>query len=214
VSSHRNSDRPSKVNAKPSLYSSSSKYQQNPHALLQLQKSIGNQAVTQLLKSDSSDTKKNFTAQPVQKYDTIKSDPPTRKDSMIYGYKTVNGSAAAPALYVGQALSGRDGQRFREHVLDPKESDRPWNLNNNKTLDYTGNIETWPYVPAALQKMNATKFETTAAEQWWYENEGGTSLYNKQQPMKKDTFDAYKTITGNYDPEQIFIGKTWKPLDN
>lgn len=153
-------------------------------------------------------------AKAVQRYQYINSDPPSRKDAQIYGiYKNPESSNPNPK-YVGQTTIDRAGARFLEHVKEDEGT--PW-----YGMTITSDDSDWAYVPRQLEFLgNVTKFEVTAAEQYWFQNYGGksslisTSGGTPNQPMLKDTFNYYKTIKNNYDAKNIQLGNSWKPTDS
>jgi len=151
---------------------------------------------------------------PVQRYPYISSDPPETRDSEVYGiYETDDdGDAEDPCLYVGQTLATRMGNRFVEHATN--DAGQPWHIGGGN--DYSGNLDTWPYVPSRLEELKGvTRFETTAAEQWWYQDKGGgAELYNPNQVMLNATFNNYKDIDDNYDHTNIGVAANWKPTDD
>lgn len=153
---------------------------------------------------------------PVQRYPYIGSDPPERKASEVYGiYETDDdGDAEDPCLYVGQTVATRMGDRFIEHAT--KDVGQPWHINTGGGNDYSGGLDTWPYVPSRLEELkDVTRFETTAAEQWWYQSKGGQAdLYNPNQIMLNATFHNYKDIGDNYDNKNIGVAAAWEPTDD
>jgi hypothetical protein len=142
-----------------------------------------------------------------QRYQYINSSPPSTKDSIIYGIYNMTSGTLGNCIYVGQTIGDRAGTRFIEHVKN--DSDMPW-----YGKDYSSNdSDDWPYVPLTLEALkDVTKFEVTAAEQWWIEDKSKTTtLKNKINAMTKDTFNQYKVITNNYDYNKISVSATWKP---
>jgi hypothetical protein len=149
----------------------------------------------------------------VRRYPYISSDPPAEEDSLIYGIYNAPIEDGDEPIYVGQTTWARSGTRFLEHVNNDKGA--PW-----YQADISGDLDTWPYHPANIERLKeVTRFEVTAAEQYWYEAKGGKDdLYNRSggdanQPMTKATFEKYKTIKGNYRPLRISLSDNWEPTD-
>lgn len=143
----------------------------------------------------------------IQQYPYINSDPPGTKDALIYGIFKMNNGVEGDCVYVGQTTMARAGDRFVEHVQEDDWA--PWYGGDYSSED----TDDWPYVPRKLEGLkDVTRFEVTAAEQWWIEHEQATKkLDNRINAMTKATFEKYKTIPGNYDYTKIDVGKTWKP---
>jgi hypothetical protein len=153
----------------------------------------------------------------VQRYLYINTDPPAEKDSLIYGIWPTPINHGDEPIYVGQTSLDRAGSRFVEHARD--DAGAPW---HKDVCDYSSDdADDWPYLPRTLENLkDVTRFEVTAAEQWWYEDKGGKqALYNRSggdanQPMKRATFYNYKGIGGNYDHNKIGVSSSWKPTDS
>lgn len=145
----------------------------------------------------------------VQRYPYINSSPPDTDEAQIYGiFKATN---MKKPIYVGQTTWARAGDRWVEHTDDDNWA--PWHKDNVGGYNWSDE-STWPYVPRTLEHLvDVTKFEVTAAEQWWWEQKGARNLWNRQQPMTNATFHKYKSIPNNYDNKKIQVGKTWEPTD-
>ena len=147
----------------------------------------------------------------MQRYEYINSNPPKRKDSEIYGIYTMNKGTVKDCIYVGQTTAERWFERFWEHAT--YDSWAPWHI--SKCGGYSqSNKEDWPYYPVQIEKLkDVTKFEVTAAEQWWIEDKRkrGAKLLNHVNAMTRQAFDNYKIISGNYNPNNIGVAKSWTP---
>lgn len=144
----------------------------------------------------------------LQKYPSINSDPPERKDAEIYGiYKSANGNATGTCLYVGQTTGIRATKRFTEHTKD--DQDCPWHI--SKCAYDKNNQNNWLYDTFQIESLkDATKFEVTCAEQFWIEKKGTLGNCNKVNAITKRAFDHYKNIAGNWEPVRHgFNG--WEP---
>lgn len=142
----------------------------------------------------------------IQKYPYINSDPPERKDAEIYGIFKQDKGVCKECVYVGQTTKDRWFKRFQEHVVN--DTWAPWHTNK-----YQGAENTWPYNTIRLEELkDVTRFEVTAAEQWWIENKGKNSkLLNNINAMTKATFNTYKNISDNYAPKNIQVSESWTP---
>lgn len=123
-------------------------------------------------------------------------------DSEIYGIWDMN---AGTIIYVGQARNS--GTRFTQHVN--QDAAYPWYKMN-------WSQHPLPYQYEVLEKLKeCTELEITAAEEWWWEKKGGLegALVNKNQPLKKATFNRYKsTDTWRDDGKRIGLGgQNWSP---
>ncbi|MCO6358490.1 hypothetical protein [Roseivirga pacifica] len=147
-----------------------------------------------------------------QRYPYIGSTPPERKDAQIYGIFEMNNGVLGDCIYVGQTTDVRAGDRFVEHVQNDNWA--PWF--DNGVNDYRSNNDgDWPYVPRELEGLkDVTKFEVTAAEQWWIDHKGGKdNLQNRVNALTRVAFDFYKNINGNYDHTNIGVNANWHPLN-
>jgi hypothetical protein len=169
-----------------------------------LQRTVGNRAVGALLRGSARGAPR---PDALARYPYINSDPPERQDAIIYGIYQQNRLGKLTLVYVGQTTDTRIGTRFVEHV--DNDVGAPW-----YGMAITSNERNWAYVPRTFESLkNVTKFETTAAEQWWYEKylKAGANLLNANTPMRKATFNSYKTISGNYDAANIGVADSWAP---
>ena len=119
---------------------------------------------------------------------------------------------AKKIVYVGLTDYERDGDRFIEHVK--KDTDYPWHYTRVGLGAYDSeDDETWPFYPRKLEDCkDFTPLETIAAEQYFWEQNGGLEgrLLNKNQPLTKATFRKYRTPY-TYRGEAIGFPKNWEP---
>ena len=141
----------------------------------------------------------------VQRYPTL--DDSGRKDAMIYCIST---NDLTEIIYVGQTTDARAGDRFLEHVKN--DGWAPWWV--HKPNVYGDDESKWPYRVRTLEALkNVTKFETTAAEQWWLEKylKEGKKLLNDATACSLDCFLKRSVDSDLYDPKNIGVAASWKP---
>jgi hypothetical protein len=141
----------------------------------------------------------------VQRYPTL--DDSGRKDAMIYCIST---NDLTEIIYVGQTTDARAGDRFLEHVKN--DGWAPWWV--HKPNVYGDDESKWPYRVRTLEALkNVTKFETTAAEQWWLEKylKEGKKLLNDATACSLDCFQKRSVDSDLYDPKNIGVASSWKP---